>query len=52
MEILTRHAVTRMQQRGIKPYTVEMLFRCGATAHDHRGWGYFVFRQTSPPTSS
>lgn len=37
METLTQHAVTRMQQRGIKAQTVEMLFRCGAKEHDHCG---------------
>jgi hypothetical protein len=37
MEILTQHAVTRMQQRGIKFQTVEMLLQCGAKEHDHRG---------------
>jgi hypothetical protein len=43
METLTHHAVTRMQQRGIKPYTVEMLFLCGAKAHDHRGGAILYF---------
>ncbi len=43
METLTQHAVTRMQQRGIKPYTVEMLFRCGAKEHDHRGGAILYF---------
>lgn len=37
MENLTQHAVARMQQRGIKVQTVEMLFHCGAKEHDHRG---------------
>ena len=37
MENLTRHAVTRMQQRGIKVETVEILLVCGAEKHDHRG---------------
>lgn len=37
MDSLTRHAVTRMQQRGIKVETVEFLLVCGAEKHDHRG---------------
>jgi hypothetical protein len=37
MDNLTRHAATRMQQRGIKAETVEILLVCGAEKHDHRG---------------
>ena len=37
MAALTQHAITRMQQRGIKVQTVEMLAHCGAKEHDHRG---------------
>lgn len=37
MENLTQHALTRMQQRGIKLHTVEMLCRCGTKEYDHRG---------------
>jgi len=43
MENLTQHALTRMQQRGIKLHTVEMLFQCGAKEHDHRGGTILYF---------
>jgi len=43
METLTQHAITRMQQRGIKPCTVEILFRFGAKEHDHRGGAILYF---------
>lgn len=45
METLTQHAVTRMQQRGIKPQTVEMLFECGAKEHDHCGATILYFNK-------
>ncbi len=47
MENLTQHAVTRMQQRGIKAQTVEMLFHCGAKEHDHRGATILYFDKRS-----
>lgn len=47
MEILTQHAVTRMQQRGIKLQTVEMLLQCGAKEHDHRGATVLYFDKQS-----
>ena len=31
------HAVTRMQQRGIREDAVDLLFRYGREEHDHRG---------------
>lgn len=43
MENLTQHAVSRMQQRGIKAHTIEMLFRCGAKEYDHRGGTILYF---------
>lgn len=43
MENLTQHAVTRMQQRGIKRNTVELLFHCGAEEYDHRGGTILYF---------
>ena len=33
----TRHALIRMQQRGIRADVVESLLDFGRTAHDHRG---------------
>ncbi len=33
----TRHALIRMQQRGIRADAVESLLDFGRTAHDHRG---------------
>ena len=47
MENLTQHAVTRMQQRGIKPHTVELLFRCGVEEYDHRGGTILYFDKQS-----
>lgn len=43
MENLTQHAATRMQQRGIKPHTVELLFHCGSKEYDHRGGTILYF---------
>jgi hypothetical protein len=37
MNNMTQHAVSRMQQRGIKTQTVEMLLQCGRKTHDHNG---------------
>ncbi len=34
---LTRHALIRMQQRGIRAEVVEDLLDFGRTTHDHRG---------------
>ncbi len=34
---LTQHAACRMQQRGIKPETIEILLESGARERDHRG---------------
>lgn len=36
MDNLIRHAVTRMQQRGIKAEAVNIVLVCGAEKHDHR----------------
>ena len=35
--LLTRHALVRMQQRGIPPIALEVLLDFGREAHDHRG---------------
>ncbi len=43
MENLTQHAAARMQQRGIKAQTVEMLFQCGAKEYDHCGATIYYF---------
>jgi hypothetical protein len=32
-----------MQQRGIKPDTIELLLLCGAKEHDHRGAAILYF---------
>lgn len=37
MKTLTEHASRRMQQRGIKPETIEILSLCGTREHDHHG---------------
>jgi len=37
MKNLTQHAACRMQQRGIKPETIGILFECGTKEYDHRG---------------
>ena len=37
MPSLTQHAQTRMQQRGIRPTTLNTLLDYGAYSHDHRG---------------
>ena len=34
---ITTHAQARMQQRGIRAATVELLLEYGREAHDHRG---------------
>ena len=36
-ECMTKHAVVRMQQRGIPPQVVEGLLSYGSVQHDHRG---------------
>ena len=43
MQSLTQHAACRMQQRGIKPETIGILFKCGAKEHDHRGTAILYF---------
>jgi hypothetical protein len=37
MANMTQHAACRMQQRGIKAETIEILFVSGAREHDHQG---------------
>lgn len=37
MQLLTRHASIRMQQRGITPDTVDALLAYGTREYDHRG---------------
>ena len=37
MKNLTQHAACRMQQRGIKPKTIEILVSCGARENDRHG---------------
>ena len=34
---LTQHAKARMQQRGIRPTTLDSLLDYGSQSHDHRG---------------
>ena len=43
----TRHALVRMQQRGIRPEAVEDLLDFGRTAHDHRGAEIVFFDKAS-----
>jgi len=35
--VLSTHARTRMQQRGVGPGVLDLLLDYGATTHDHRG---------------
>lgn len=37
MKTLSQHAACRMQQRGIKPETMEILLEYGSKEHDHHG---------------
>lgn len=43
MESLTQHATCRMQQRGIKQETLEILLLKGAREHDHCGGTILYF---------
>lgn len=43
MQMLTQHASSRMQQRGIKPDTVDVLLACGAREYDHCGAALVYF---------
>lgn len=43
MKNLTQHAANRMQQRGIKPETIEILLACVAREHDHHGFTILYF---------
>lgn len=43
MENLTYHATCRMQQRGIKQETLEILLLSGAREHDHCGGTILYF---------
>ena len=43
MENLTQHATCRMQQRGIKQETLEILLLSGAGEHDHCGGTILYF---------
>jgi len=40
---LSTHAAARMQQRGIGPDAVELLFRYGREQHDHHGGTILYF---------
>ena len=47
MKTLTQHAVTRMQQRGIKEHTIDCLMNQGARTYDHRGCRIYTFDKQS-----
>ena len=47
MQLLTRHASIRMQQRGITPDTVDALLTYGAKEYDHRGASVVYFDKQS-----
>ncbi len=41
--ILTNHAQTRLQQRGISNHVLDCLLQYGQRVHDHRGGRIFYF---------
>ena len=41
--ILTNHAQTRLQQRGISGHVLDYLLQYGRMVHDHRGGRIFYF---------
>lgn len=47
MTTLTQHATCRMQQRGIKAETLEVLFVCGSKEHDRRGATILYFDKSA-----
>ncbi len=47
MSQLTQHAMTRMQQRGIKELTLQHLLQHGAKTHDGRGCQIVYFNKQS-----
>lgn len=44
---MSRHAGTRVQQRGIPPIVVEWLLEYGAREHDHHGAQIYFFDKRS-----